>query len=637
MHKMLFKPIMVFLMASVCSMGQDMNVVPPNLIFELLALNGDVDTKLKPRYLAPTDIIASKDNTKLYIAEQTAKQVVEVTLSSNTVTKTMIMPDEPTGVALSPDGTTLYVTCSSERWPAGKVCFVNVASGKITKSIAVGHSARSPMPSIDGKTLYVCNLFEDNVSVIDVASAAEVLPRIKVTREPYAAKITPDGSTLIITNALPDQKATDTLKTNPIACKVALVNTTTKAVTSIKLPLGSHSLFGVCITSDSKYAFVTHLTGRTTIPATQVDGGWVHTNNVAVIDLVNKKRINDVTLDPSGTRGMGNPWGMAITPDNKYLCIAFAGVNKMSMIDLQQFVTLVTTKLNSTGDSLAYLFTALSSIRKDFFLTVSGPRVLAIAGTKAYVAGYYSDNLNVVDVSSMTSTTPITVLPLASVPKTITGERQGEMNFYDATLCQDQWQSCHSCHPFTRPDALNWLLLDANGKPKNAKSMLLAWWTPKTQWKATRPGCGGSDGSIRMGIKNEMFAENEPAAVALDTFFMRMKPLPSPYLVKGRLSDEAKRGKLVYNSFDKGECSSCHPAPLYTDLAVHNVGVPDDQELNSNFDTPSLIETWRTSPYSHLGSFDSLSNVIMVPGHSIGVHKITAQELSDLLKYVLSL
>jgi hypothetical protein len=334
---------------------------------------------------------------------------------------------------------------------------------------------------------------------------------------------------------------------------------------------------------------------------------------------------------------MGNPWGMAITPDNKYLCVAFAGVNKMSIIDLTQFLNIVTTRINADGDSLAYLFTALSTIRKDIFLTVSGPRVLAIAGTKAYVAGYFSDNLNVVDVSSMTSTTPLTVLPLAAAPKTITGERQGEMNFYDATLCQDQWQSCHSCHPFTRPDALNWMLIDANSIPKNAKNMLLAWWTPPTQWKGTRPGAGGPTGSIRMGIKNELFAENEAAAVALDSFFMRMKPLPSPYLVKGRLSDEAKRGKLVYNSYDKGECLSCHPAPLYTDLTPHNVGVPDQQELNTNFDTPSLIEAWRTSPYSHLGSFDTLSNVILVPGHSVGVHKITAQEMSDLLKYVLSL
>ena len=140
-----------------------------------------------------------------------------------------------------------------------------------------------------------------------------------------------------------------------------------------------------------------------------------------------------------------------------------------------------------------------------------------------------------------------------------------------------------------------------------------------------------------MSIRNEIFADNEPAAIALDSFLMRIQPLPSPYLVKGRLTDEAKRGKLVYNSIDKGECASCHPAPLYTDLLPHNAGVPDDKELNTNFDTPSLIEAWRTSPYGHIGSFDSLSNIIMVPGHSTGVHKITAQEFSDLLKYVLSL
>ncbi len=637
MKKSLCIAIGFLLAARATSMGQDIKVIPPNLVFELLALNGDLESKRKPKYLSPCDIVASKDNSKVYVAEQTAKQVAELATSSNTVTRTFVMPNEPTGVALSMDGATLFVTCSSERWPAGQVCFVDLASGKIIHRVAVGHSARSPMPSNDGKTLYVCNLYENNVSVVDIASAKEVLPRIPVTREPYAAKITPDGSTLVITNALPDGKATDTSQVNPIACKVALVNTSAKTTTTIKLPLGSHSLFGVCITSDSKYAFVTHLVGRTTFPATQVDQGWVHTNNVAVIDLVNKKRINDVTLDPSGQQGMGNPWGMAITPDNKYLCIAFAGVNKVTMIDLNQFITLVTTKTNATADSLGRLFTALSSMRQDIYLSVTGPRTLAIAGTKAYVAGYFSDNLNVVDVSSMTQMLPPVTVALTSTPKTVTGLRQGEINFYDATLCQDQWQSCSSCHPFTRPDALNWILQDADGVPKNAKSMLEAWWTPPTQWKGTRPGCGGATGSIRMGIKNEMFAENEPAAQALDTFFMWMRPLASPYLVKGRLSDAAQRGKAIYNSYDKGECLACHPAPLYTDMQMHNAGIPDPQELNSNFDSPSLIETWRTSPYGHLGSYDTLSNVIMVPGHSVGVHSITAQEMSDLLMYVLSL
>jgi YVTN family beta-propeller protein len=638
MHDKFCKAIMFLISVTLCSMGQDMNVVPPNLIFELLALNRDLETKQKPKYLTPSEIIVSKDSTKLYVAEQTAKQVVEVTLSSGAVIKTMSMPNEPTGMALSPDGTTLYVTCSSDQWPSGMVCFVSTASGKIMKSVAVGHSARSPVTGNDGKTLYVCNLFEDNVSVIDVASATEILPRIKVTREPYAAKITPDGATLVVTNALPDGKATaDMSQTNPIACKVSLVNTATKAVTSVPLPPGAHSLFGVCITSDGKYAFVTHLADKTTFPITQIDNGWVRRNNIAVIDLTNKKRINDVALDPSSSRGMGNPWGMAITPDNKFLCVAFAGVNTMTMIDLPQFVTLVTTTVNATSDSLGQEFYELASIRKDIPLTVIGPRALAIAGAKAYVAGYFSDNLNVVDVSSLSATTPLAILPLPTAPKTITPERQGEINFYDATLCLDQWQSCSSCHPFTRPDALNWILKDAITYPKNTKSMLYSWWTPPMRWLGTRPGGGGATGSVVMSMKNELFADNTPAAVALDSFLLRIKPLPSPYLVKGRLSDEAKRGKLVYNSFTKGECVTCHPAPLYTDMRPYNVGVPDPPELGANFDTPSLVETWRTSPYGHLGSFDTLANIIMVPGHSAGVHTITTQELSDLLKYVLSL
>ena len=44
------------------------------------------------------------------------------------------------------------------------------------------------------------------------------------------------------------------------------------------------------------------------------------------------------------------------------------------------------------------------------------------------------------------------------VPMTQT--RRGEFFFNDASLCLQSWQSCASCHPDARTDALNWDLLN---------------------------------------------------------------------------------------------------------------------------------------------------------------------------------
>jgi YVTN family beta-propeller protein len=336
MHKIL--PLLC--LASLCgalplrAQTNALATVPPNLIMELLGLNGDGETAARPKYLSPTAMIASPDKTCLYIAEQTAKRVVRFDCASRTVTATMLMPNEPTGLAISKDGATLYVTCASERWPNGMVAVVNAATGTVQKRIAVGHMARSPVLSPNGQTLYVCNWFNNDISVVDLAGQRDIA-RIPVTREPYAAALTPDGATLVVTNALPDQKATDT---NAIACKIALVNTATRIVrASVALPVGSHSLFGLCITADGKFALATHLIGRFTIISNKLEGGWVHSNNLAIIDIAKGTLTNDVELDNS-TQGFANPWGVGITGDAKYVCVLHAGSNSMTIIDLPQLL-----------------------------------------------------------------------------------------------------------------------------------------------------------------------------------------------------------------------------------------------------------------------------------------------------------
>ena len=600
------------------------NVVPPSLLPEILALNGDLETIQKPKYLSPSALLASPDKQSIYVAEQTAKQVVKLNCATNTVTQTMLMPNEPTGLAISKDGATLYVTCASERWPSGMVCVVNASSGKVQKRIVVGHMARSPVVSPDGQTLYVCNWFNSDVSIIDAVAGVET-GRIHVTREPYAAAITPDGTTLVVTNSLPDQKATDTAG---IACKIALINTATKTVrASVPLPVGSHSLFGVSITPDGKFALATHLIGRFTIPATTLSGGWIHSNNMAIIDIANATLTNDVELDNTN-QGFANPWSIGITGDGKYVSVLHAGSNTMTVIDLQQLLVKA-----QAGKDLSHDFTAIYGIKTAIDLTTKGSRALAMIDNKAFVAGYFSDSLEVVTINGLSSFTFAGCALGAHKP--MNGERQGEFNFTDATLCFQKWQSCFSCHPFTRPDALNWILNTPNSTPKNVKNMLYSWWTPPTSWAGKRPAAGGPDGSIRSGISAELFIQpNEEVAMPLDTFLMRLKPLASHYLVKGQLSASAIRGKAI---FSKVGCDVCHPAPLYTDKKFHNAGVVDVFDANTQWDTPSLIEAWRTSPYGHLGSYENITDMIMLRTHSLGATQLSPQEISDLIEFVSSL
>ena len=73
--------------------------------------------------------------------------------------------------------------------------------------------------------------------------------------------------------------------------------------------------------------------------------------------------------------------------------------------------------------------------------TVNGPRGLAVVGTKAYVAVYFSDNLAVVDLEPKPRK-PVSTDRRWGPSRRLTVQRRGEMYFHDATLCFQHWQSC---------------------------------------------------------------------------------------------------------------------------------------------------------------------------------------------------
>ena len=69
-----------------------------------------------------------------------------------------------------------------------------VMDGPVSKS--------SAYVDIEGKRIYVCNRFNNDVSVIDPAAGRE-LARVPAVREPIAAAVTPDGRALLVANHLP--------------------------------------------------------------------------------------------------------------------------------------------------------------------------------------------------------------------------------------------------------------------------------------------------------------------------------------------------------------------------------------------------------------------------------------------------
>lgn len=118
---------------------------------------------------------------------------------------------------------------------------------------------------------------------------------------------------------------------------------------------------------------------------------------------------------------------------------------------------------------------------------------------------------------------------------------------------------------------------------------------------------------------------------------------------RGQLSDQERRGRMIFESEAKGNCAACHPSrpskggsqrPLFTDHSYDNLGVPknaanpfylQDPAFNplgssfvdrglggmleqgselGKFKVPTLRNIEKTGPYMHNGYFKTLRGVI---------------------------
>ena len=279
----------------------------------------------------------------------------------------------------------------------------------------------------------------------------------------------------------------------------------------------------------------------------------------------------------------------------------------------------------------------LVGIRTRVPLDGAGPRSLAVIGTELFVGDFFSDQIERIDLRAR----PFRAVPIAcgTASKNDAGQAGGNaLQRRDAFV--PGLASCASCHSDdARVDGLNWdLLNDGLGNPKNTKSLVWANRTPPAMSTGVRDNARAA---VRSGLSHILFAEpREDDALALDCFLASQEPLPSPMLVNGQLSTAARRGEALFHGREVG-CAGCHAGSLRTDLKTHDVGTRGRfDQGQALFDTPALVELWRTGPFLHDGSCDSLHELITGRNHSDRhgrTSHLSKAQVDDLVEFLLSL
>jgi len=600
-------------------------------------------------YRSPLAVAVSPDGKTLYVSDRTAGCIAVLDAVAGKKVRDVAIGGEPAGLALSADGKRLYVA----RRKAHSIALIDTAKATVTRHIPVGTWPVAVALAEKSNRLYSCNRGNHTVSVVDLAAGKEI-KQIAVVRDPAFAVVSNDESRVVVANFMPAGAAT---APDP-ASEVSILHTKTmRQGARVKLPRGSTMARGTWVSPDGKWAYVVHLLGIFDLPVTQLEQGWVHTTALSIIDLVKSERLATVLLDDL-TKGAPDPWAVVGSPDARKLWISHRGVHEVSTIDIGHIHELLAGKIPAalakikdaqrdniwvriTKDKrqiaeLARDLTALH-IANTLARTPSGgkgPTGMALGpnGKKLYVANYYGASVGVLDAIGGKLLATISV---GDQPE-LDAARRGEIFFHDATRCYQRWHSCASCHlDGGRVDALTWdFMRDGIDNGKDVISLVYMHRTPPHNRRATRPNPWESLETGVVGSHHMPPAKSE--VDDLLAYAKSLRPEPNPNLPT--FAPAAARGKVLFEG--KANCTRCHPSPLFTDNKSYNVGTASEGDPDGRYDTPSLIEAYRTAPYYHDGQAATMKEALTPRGPK-DLHgrlkDLTPKEIDDLIAYVLSL
>jgi YVTN family beta-propeller protein len=271
------------------------------------------------------------------------------------------------------------------------------------------------------------------------------------------------------------------------------------------------------------------------------------------------------------------------------------------------------------------------------------PRGIVLSADErlAFVNNTLAGTVSVIDTAENRVVATIPVTSIALPPDLL----NGKILFHSAnrtTLSKDRWISCATCHPDGNTDGRTWSFPDG---PRNTTALFGVGSTLPMHWsgdldelhdveqtiRVVQSGTGLAPGTDNCTPACDQGAFNTGRSKDLDDLAKYMFTLrASPREVA--LSDAARRGEAVFYG-SVASCSSCHPAPLFTDRKKHDIGTGTgaSERKGSAFDTPSLRGLYDTGPYLHDGSAPTLREAIT---RHPNVNVLSNTEVDDLAAFL---
>ncbi len=423
-------------------------------------------------YMSPAGLAVSPDGKTLYVAAEGADRLLVVDLGEKRVRSSLPIQGRPHGVAVSSDGERLAVTGRD----GDRVLLLDAATLETVETLPTGYE---PLAAAFRP------LMARNDSLGGAAEAAE-----KSTLQPgegggtgsrqenlYTVNGT-SGDLSILTPGRPGQSLRLRAGTSPYglavaadgrllavanrmadpgpprrvpASEVTLVDLTRNRVTDRRKLVSAHLSEGIALSSDGSFALVGAVRVRNLLPLTQVARGAVMNSVLVYLETKPDGRTVQFPLGDVNSY-FADPSGVVLTPDDRIAFVAAGGANIVIAVDVEALQNLVQGSGKSEIASVGENLALSAGYILARIPTGENPRqmVLSPEGGLLYVAERLNDSIAVIDVKSLTLTGRIDL----GGPKELTPERRGERVFSNASVTFQGQFSCRSCHPDGHHDGL---------------------------------------------------------------------------------------------------------------------------------------------------------------------------------------
>ena len=402
--------------------------------------------------------------------------------------------------------------------------------------------------------------------------------------------------------------------------------------------------FGVAIAPDKSHIYVT--CGGSEI-VTVIDLPrllrFIHTHNGPFAQDLSASANYVVTRIPVGL----NPRGLTLSRDGRRLFVANRLDDTVSVIDTR------TNRVASTI-TLAGSATSPSPSPRESDLNIASSAVEGkITCSKCHMDGrthsQYASTPK--DLENLIDRHKKRMVPslATSGSKTISPLRRGEQIFYTSRYSFQGQIGCANCHIDSTFDGIQWNL-EPDGFGRNTVDNKLLEDVTDTEpykWTGTNPNI-----PTECGRRTEKYfwrSENYDNQMLADlaVYVRSIPPRPNRWRpANGEMTPAQERGKVIFeravDKFKKpipegNRCSYCHSGPKGSNQKIFDVGTRKPNDNTGLLKAPVLTNIALTAPYLHDGSARSLEEIWTIYNSDDKhgrTNDLTKDELNDLIEYL---